>query len=155
MALWESLSINHVWNQISWGIIRYVVLELGHFLWYIWMVCKFLPSQYVERFVGTYYPRGQMKQLVEIFVGCFLFSGEECAGKCFYIATQGNTKGEMKLSSGNKAITREKRWCTCGCGGRAQLHIFFFRSVQLQHPVNSLSTRACANKHHWYKISQI
>lgn len=43
-----------------------MVLDLGHFLWYIWMVCKFLPSQYGERFVGTYNPRGQMKQLVEI-----------------------------------------------------------------------------------------
>lgn len=154
MALWESLSINNVWNQISWDIIHYMVLDLGHFLWYIWMVCKFLPSQYVERFVGTYNPRGQIKQLVEIFVGCFLFSGEEYAGKFFYRATQGNSKGEMKLSSGNKGIiTRERRCGTCGCGGRCCTS--FFCSVQLQHPVNFLSTRACANKHHWYEISQI
>lgn len=26
--------------------------------------------------------------------------------------------------------------------------LFFFYSVQLQHPVNLLSTRPCANKHH-------
>lgn len=77
--------------------------------------------------MGTYNPRGQMKQLVEIFVGCFLFSGEEYAGKFFYRATQGNTKGEMKLSSGYKGIIiREKRCGTCGYGGRGCTSFLFF-----------------------------